>query len=128
MLLLVLLFFILAAVVTIGAILVMLFSRRLSGLFRKTYIFGTAATIISTFLTTFHYGYMADPNTEVFGWPIPLAVFQRDSPTAPWLDYVGPISLLAYPMDLLIFLFVPSALVLLRFAMLRKPLKNLIST
>jgi len=36
------------------------------------------------------------------------------------LDFVGFTALLAYPMNLLIFLFIPSTLVLIRFAMLRK--------
>jgi hypothetical protein len=124
MIFLVLLFFILAAAVTFWAMFAMFFSRRLNGLFRKTYILGTLATLIATFLTTFDYGYMADPNTKVMGWPIPLGVFQRDSPTAPWLDYVGPTALLAYPMNLLVFLLVPSALVLIRLAILRKPVSK----
>jgi hypothetical protein len=96
MIFLVLLFFILAAAVTFWAMFAMFFSRR----------------------------YMADPNTKVMGWPIPLGVFQRDSPTAPWLDYVGPTALLAYPMNLLVFLLVPSALVLIRLAILRKPVSK----
>lgn len=60
--------------------------------------------------TTFWYEYFPDENTRIRGWPVPLVVFQRRSAEAPWLDYVGPTTLLGYPLNLAIFMVVPSAL------------------
>ena len=118
--LLILLFFALAALTTFWATCVMLFRNSLNRLSRTIYIIGILGTAVTTYLTTYQYGYFPDANTQILGWPIPLVVFQRESPTAPWLDFVGFTALLAYPMNLLIFLFIPSTLVLIRFAMLRK--------
>ena len=58
--------------------------------------------------TTFNYTYYTNSNTRVHGWPIPTVVFQRDDAESPWLDFVGLTTVLAYPMNLILFLVVPS--------------------
>lgn len=68
--------------------------------------------VVASFFTTFRYTYYANPNTLIHGWPIPTVVFQRVSPTSPWLDFVGPTIVLAYPMNVLFFILPPSLVVL----------------
>ena len=117
---LILLFFAVSALTVFWATCVVFFRNGLNRLSRITYIVGFLGTAVTTYLTTYQYGYFPDANTQILGWPIPVVVFQRESATGPWLDFVGPTALLAYPMNLLLFLFIPSILVLIRFAMLRK--------
>lgn len=62
--------------------------------------------------TTFNYSYYANSNTRFHGWPIPTVVFQRGDAESPWLDFVGPTTFLAYPMNLILFLIVPSVTLL----------------
>ncbi|MEX2578822.1 MAG: hypothetical protein WD342_07170 [Verrucomicrobiales bacterium] len=62
--------------------------------------------------TTFNYIYYTNSNTRFHGWPIPTVVFQRDDAESPWLDFVGPTAFLAYPMNLILFLVVPSVTLL----------------
>jgi hypothetical protein len=69
--------------------------------------------IVTTVVMTGCFSYYSNPNTHVFGWPIPHVVFQRDTPDSPWLDYVGPTVVLAYPMNFVIFMFIPSAIFVL---------------
>ncbi|MCB1096342.1 MAG: hypothetical protein KDN22_12265 [Verrucomicrobiae bacterium] len=78
-----------------------------------------AAGCIAAF-TTFHYVYFMDPNTRFHGWPIPTVVFQRVDADSPWLDFVGPTSFLAYPMNVILFLVGPSV-VLLAWTWLKHP-------
>jgi hypothetical protein len=53
---------------------------------------------------TFRYSYYSDPNTRIFGWPVPTVIFQRDPPDGPWLDYVGLGTVLAFPINLILWL------------------------
>ena len=69
--------------------------------------------LVATVLMTGYFSYYSNPNTHVFGWPIPQVVFQRDNADSPWLDYVGPTVVLAYPMNFVIYMFVPSAIFVL---------------
>lgn len=62
--------------------------------------------------TTFNYNYYSNSNTRFYGWPIPTVVFQRDDAESPWLDFVGLTTFLAYPMNLILFLIVPSVALL----------------
>jgi hypothetical protein len=64
--------------------------------------------IAAAVLITSFYSYYANPNTHVFGWPVPRVIFQRDTPTSPWLDYVGTISMLSYPLNFIFYMLVPS--------------------
>jgi hypothetical protein len=56
--------------------------------------------------------YYSNENTRIVGWPVPVVIFQRDDANAPWLDFVGPTTVFGYPMNLAIFMSVPSALFL----------------
>lgn len=58
------------------------------------------ALVIIAYMRTFHYEYYVNPDTRVHGWPVPVVVFQRRDATSPWLDFVGPTLILAYPMNL----------------------------
>ena len=85
-----------------------------SVVYRKLYrALATLTAVIAipvSFYFTHYYMYFPNPNTQVFGWPIPKVVFQRDSPTGPWLDYVGPTVFLAFPINFVIFACVPLVL------------------
>lgn len=76
---------------------------------------------IAAGISTYGYTYFANSNTRFHGWPIPTVVFQRADADAPWLDFVGPTVILAYPMNLTLFLFVPSLLFLVWARLKRRP-------
>jgi hypothetical protein len=69
---------------------------------------GAAALAMTQF-----FSYYSNPNTHILGWPIPRVVFQRDTPDSPWLDFIGPTIVLAYPMNFVLYLFIPSVIFLL---------------
>jgi len=81
--------------------------------FRITYLIAIAGCAVIAIFTTFFVEYRPDKNTRIFGWPVPVVVFQRESTDAPWLDFVGPTVIFGYPMNLLIFAVAPSLAVLL---------------
>jgi hypothetical protein len=74
-------------------------------LYRSSLLVITVTSITAAYYFTFRFQFFANPNTHVFGFPCPYVIFQRSSSEAPWLDFSGPISFLAYPINLLIFLF-----------------------
>lgn len=88
----------------------MVFGRVASSQLRIAYVAVLFVTAVVAARTTFWYEYFPDENTRICGWPVPVVIFQRVGAEAPWLDYVGPTTLLGYPMNLAIFMFVPSAL------------------
>lgn len=67
---------------------------------------------VGSYHSTFHFEHWPNENTRFFGWPIPRGVLQRDTPDGPWLDYVGPTLILAWPMNFILFSFLPSFLLL----------------
>lgn len=71
-----------------------------------------ATAAVAAWFTTFHYVYYSNANTRFHGWPFPIVIFQRDSPTSPWLDFVSPIAILSFPVNFLVFALVPSVAVL----------------
>jgi hypothetical protein len=79
---------------------------------RWSFITSAVLAVISSYITTFHYEHMPNSNTRFVGWPIPRVVFQRDTPDGPWLDFVGITMLLAFPMNFILFVLVPSILAL----------------
>ncbi|MFG0254075.1 MAG: hypothetical protein ACF787_03095 [Rhodopirellula sp. JB053] len=79
---------------------------------RLLFLAALIGSVVTAYLTTFHYTYLANANTRFHGWPVPTVIFQRDGPGEPWLDFVGPTIVLAYPMNLVLFAFVPSLIVL----------------
>lgn len=72
-----------------------------------------AAAAVAAWFTTFHYVYHSNANTRFHGWPFPHVIFQRDSPTSPWLDFVGPTTVLSFPMNFLLFVLIPSVVMLI---------------
>ena len=79
---------------------------------RVVHLLALAGTCVAAFYSTFKYTYLANANTRFHGWPVPQVIFQRDGPGEPWLDFVGPTVLLAYPMNVVLFSTVPALLVL----------------
>lgn len=76
--------------------------------FQLLYIALGLACVIASSFSTFGYEYRPNPNTIVYGWPIPRVVFQRDTPDGPFWDFVGPTAILALPMNFLLFFFLPA--------------------
>lgn len=99
--------FFLAVALAVWAAIVAL-SGRTPRWVRVLYLCCFAAAAIAAYFTTFRCVHYVSPNTRFHGWPIPTVVFQRNSPTSPWLDFVGPTVILAYPMNLLLFVLLPS--------------------
>ena len=108
LLLLILLVFAAVTAVDVWAAVAVLFGRGRSGSFSAAYLVLAALVFVAAFLMTQCFSYFHNPNTQFFGWPIPRVVFQRDTPTGPWLDYIGPTVILAYPMNFILFMFFPS--------------------
>ena len=105
-------FFLLAAILIITTPVPVFFwphgIKRLKGI----YIAILVICMVVAFVTTFLYVHSPNENTRVHGWPVPLVIFQRDGPNAPWLDFVGPTPALAYPINLILYLCLPSFLIL----------------
>ena len=66
-----------------------------------TVVTGSAMVLLS-YVMTFHFVYTTNPNTRVHGWPVAVVIFQRDTPEGPWLDYVGAITWLGFPINLVL--------------------------
>ena len=79
---------------------------------RSAYVAVVITAAVAAWLTTFRYEYFSNENTRICGWPVPVVIFQRENAKAPWLDFVGATSPLAYPMNLAIFMVIPSAVFL----------------
>ncbi len=78
------------------------FRRSGGGWLCLSYFVVVPLTGVVTLLMTSLYSYYSNPNTRIFGWPIPRIVFQRQNPGEHrgFLDYFGPtICLLAYPLE-----------------------------
>jgi hypothetical protein len=108
MMTLLLIVFLMMVAVDVWAAIVVIFEPLLSGLAARSYFIIVLLTLLAAFLVTSFFSYYSDPNTHIFGWPVPRVIFQRDTPTSPWLDYVGPTIVLAYPMNFITYMFVPS--------------------
>ena len=63
---------------------------------------------VAAYFTTFRYTYLIKANTRIHGWPVPIVIFQRTAAEEPWLDYVSSTSLLAYPLNLVLFMVLPA--------------------
>jgi ribose/xylose/arabinose/galactoside ABC-type transport system permease subunit len=110
--------FVAAAVIIAVAVIAVIVNGGAGVVARNSFVVITLALSALAFWTTFHCERFVDANTRDIGWPIPCMVFQRKDAHSPWLDFVGPISVLAYPMNLTLFLIVPS-LVFLGIALIR---------
>ena len=103
--------FFIAPLVIIAAI-VLAIKNRVSPFLKKLYLGFTLLTAAALFYTSYFHVYYSNPNTKVHGWPFSYLVFQRRDSTSPWLDYVGS-PLLTYPASLVLFLTIPSLLLLI---------------
>ena len=112
LLLLILLVFAAVTTVDVWAAVAVIFGRGGGGRFCACYLVVAALVFVAAFWMTLCFSYFHNPNTQFFGWPIPRVVFQRDTPTGPWLDYIGPTIVLAYPMNFVLFMFFPSVVFL----------------
>ena len=99
--------------VDIWAAVLVVFGRSVRRWLSRSYFLIVLLAFIAVFLVTSFFSYYSNPNTHVFGWPVPRVIFQRDTPTSPWLDYVGPTILLAYPMNFILYMFFPSVAVII---------------
>ena|ERR1039457_6372688 len=106
-------FFILAAILIITTPVPVFFWPHGIRWLKGFYVAVLVLCAVVAFVTTFHYVYSPNENTRVYGWPVPRVVFQRDGPNAPWLDFVGPTIALAYPINLILYLCLPSLLMFL---------------
>ena len=104
--------FLLAAAVVLWAVIVAV-SGNSARWVRALYLVCFLVAATAAYFTTYCYVYYADANTRFHGWPVPVVVFQRDSPKDPWLDFVGPTTILAYPMNLILYALLPSIVALL---------------
>ena len=101
--------FLAIVVVDILALIYVLMQRSVHKWLSISYLFVVLLALVATILTTGVYSYYSNPNTHVFGWPIPRVIFQRDTPTSPSLEYVGPTIVLAYPINFALYMFFLSA-------------------
>ena len=101
----------LGAIIVAAAITLSL-KGRVTGRLRFCFLSLVGLAGVAAFYSTYIYVYFTNPNTRYHGWPIPTVVFQRDDANSPWLDFVGLTSFLAYPMNLILFLLLPSVLIL----------------
>ena len=99
--------FLLATIAVVRAAMVA-FSKRTAKWLRVLWIVCFLTAAIAAYFTTFHCVYYANENTRFHGWLVPTVIFQRASPTSPWLDFIGPVTFLAYPMNVLLFSLIPS--------------------
>jgi hypothetical protein len=101
-------FFLAMVVVDIWAAGAVISRSATSRCLRSSYTVVALVALAATVATTGFLSYFSNPNTHVYGWPIPRVIFQRETATSPWLDYVGPTLVLAYPMNFIIYMFLPS--------------------
>jgi hypothetical protein len=95
----------------IWAAIVTLFRPASGRLVRIAYVLVFVTCGIVAYTAT-GYERRLNENTRVVGWPVPVVIYQRDDPNSPWLDFVGPTTVFGYPLNLAIFMFVPSVLFL----------------
>jgi len=100
--------FLLVVAVDIWAAILVVVGRSVRKWLSRSYFLVVLLAFIAAFLVTTFFSYYSDANTHVFGWPIPRVIFLRDTPTSPWLDYVGPTIVFAYPMNFFLYMFIPS--------------------
>ena len=89
-----------------------LFGRHTTLPLRICYSLLLLAALVGTFLTTYRYDYYANADTHYYGWPVPTVIFQRHDANSPWLDFVGWPTFFAYPINLALYLCLPSGIFL----------------
>lgn len=117
---LLLMVFLLMVVIDVWAVIAVIFQPRPSGRVASLYFITSLLALVAAFLVTSFFSYYPNQNTHIFGWPVPRVIFQRDTPTSPWLDYVGPTILLAYPMNFVVCMCLPSVAFIISAILRRK--------
>ena len=95
--------FLLSATIAVAAFAVALAGRRMALWLCIVYFVWAAAAIVGSYLTTFHYEYYLNPNTRMCGWPAPHVIWQRADAVSPWKDYIGWPTILAFPINVLLY-------------------------
>lgn len=108
-----LILFLAIVVVDVWAAVSVIFRPRLGERFITSYWLVVILVIVTTIVMTGYFSYYSNPNTQVFGWPIARVIFQRKTPDSPWLDYFGPTAVLAYPINFILSMFIPSVIFVL---------------
>jgi hypothetical protein len=108
-----LLVFAAAIAVEVWAMIAVEFAPRANRWVNSSYWLFVFLAVSATVGMTGFFSYYPNPNAHVFGWPIARVVFQRNTAGSPWLDFVGPTLVLAYPMNFVLYMFVPSVIFLL---------------
>ena len=93
-------------------------SDRMAVSARIAYILVLMGIAFTSVYMTFVYTWDMNENTQIHGWPIPIAIFKRKGLGEHWDDYIGPTLFLALPLNFILFAFLPSlfTLVTTRFA------------
>ena len=102
------LFFLCACGVDLWAVSIALVGARVGPRVRMAYLAVAFVAAVSAVWITTSFSYFSNPNTRIIGWPVPRVIFQRDTPSSDWLDYIGPTMVLAYPMNFILYMLVPS--------------------
>ena len=118
---LVLLVFLVVAIVVIVAS-IYIYTREKGRTLKMVLILVLIVALPLTWYMTSIYKWEWNENTYTYGCPVPQVVFQRNSPEDPWLDFVGPTIILAYPMNYILYV-LPPVVVLLVLSLVanRKP-------
>lgn len=92
--------------------LIQLFCKGLGpGWLKIGYLIFCAAAVLLAFYTTFNYVYWSNKYTQHHGWPVPTVIFQEDKETGVVRDFVGLTTILAFPLNVALFVFLPSLIV-----------------
>lgn len=102
----------LIALPVVALAVVRAFSSRAGLKARIVYLATSVCAAWTSIWKTSNVVYFTDPNQRVHGWPLPWVIWQRKDADSAWLDYVGLITLLAYPLNMAIFVAVPSVVFL----------------
>ena len=100
--------FVAIVIIDLWAAGIVFFSQDVIGRFVAWYWLTAILVLVAAILMTSYFSYFPNPNTKFIGWPVPRIVFQRDTPTSPWLDFIGPMIVLAYPINFALYMFLPS--------------------
>lgn len=111
--LLVILILLTAVVLVVAGFVVATTSHDIPRSVSVTFFIIAASAIGGGIWSTYYYDYFPNENTHMHGWPVPYVVFQRDNSDSQWLDFVGPTTLLALPLNWLLFLLPPSFSILI---------------
>ena len=88
------------------------FDSLLNNTLRIVYLAFLFVIAVVAYFTTYHIDYYTNENTHFCGWLVPTVIFQRKDANSPWLDFIGPPTFFAYPINICFFMFFPSVIFL----------------